>query len=231
MNNFDFESKKINIIIFVIFILFAMVIIKAFDYLPENADADRNADISKVMEQRNSKSVEQTQNSEEQPEAQEEQNNNQNGLNVDLSKDIAPKSVEKKQAEEPLEVIQENIQESPAPVQNTNAVSELDMKFINAQKYKEEKQYVKAIEEYKSILEQSSEPQVTARCYEEIANIYGVVKRYGTALSYAQRAYNTYPTSAREMLLARLYYKTGDLDKATKRMNNVLQRDFASDRE
>ena len=230
MNNFDFESKKINIIIFIIFILFAMVIIKAFDYLPENADADRNADISKVMEQRNKKSVEQTQNSEEQPETQEEQNNNQNGLNVDLSKDIAPESVEKKQAEEPLEVIQENIQESPAPVQNTNAVSELDMKFINAQKYKEEKQYVKAIEEYKSILEQNSEPQVTARCYEEIANIYGVVKRYGTALSYAQKAYNTYPTSAREMLLARLYYKTGDLDKATKRMNNVLQRDFASDR-
>lgn len=230
MNNFDFESKKINIIIFVIFILFAMVIIKAFDYLPENADADRNADISKVMEQRNSKSVEQTQNSEEQPETQEEQSNNQNGLNVDLSKDIAPESVEKKQAEEPLEVIQENIQETPAPSQNTNAVSELDMKFINAQKYKEEKQYVKAIEEYKSILEQNSEPQVTARCYEEIANIYGVVKRYGTALSYAQKAYNTYPTSAREMLLARLYYKTGDLDKATKRMNNVLQRDFASDR-
>ena len=230
MNNFDFESKKINIIIFIIFILFAMVIIKAFDYLPENADADRNADIRKVMEQRNNKSVEQAQNSEEQPEAQEEQNNNQNGLNVDLSKDIAPESVEKKQAQEPLEVIQENIQESPAPVQNTNAVSDLDMKFINAQKYKEEKQYVKAIEEYKSILEQSSEPQVTARCYEEIANIYGVVKRYGTALSYAQKAYNTYPTSAREMLLARLYYKTGDLDKATKRMNNVLQRDFASDR-
>ena len=56
------------------------------------------------------------------------------------------------------------------------------------------------------------------------------MKRYGTALSYAQKAYNTYPTSSREMLLARLYYKTGDLDKATKRMNNVLQRDFASDR-
>ena len=38
------------------------------------------------------------------------------------------------------------------------------------------------------------------------------------------------PTTSREILLARIYYKTGDIVKATQRINNVLQRDFAADR-
>jgi hypothetical protein len=63
-----------------------------------------------------------------------------------------------------------------------------------------------------------------------MADVYGIVKRYGTALSYAQRAYNAAPTTSREMLIARLYYKTGEIDKATKRVNNILQRDFSNDR-
>ena len=50
---------------------------------------------------------------------------------------------------------------------------------------------------------------------------------YGSALSAAQRAYNLAPSSHREVLLARLYYKTGDIDKATSRVNNVLRRDFS----
>ncbi len=226
MNNFDFESKKINIIIFLIFIGFALVIIKAFDYLPDadnNMQNTRNADINKVMDMRGRQNQEEVQ--PQQPEEQQEAQSQANDFNVDLSKDVTPEPAEVKPAE-PMEPIEE----VSAPIQGASDVSEIDMKFMNAQKLKEEKQYVKAIEEYKSILEQNSEPQVTSRCCEEIANIYGIMKRYGTALSYAQKAYNTYPTSSREMLLARLYYKTGDLDKATKRMNNVLQRDFASDR-
>ncbi len=228
MSNFDFESKKVNIIILLIFIGFALVIIKAFDYLPDS-DNDmqnvRNADVNKVMDMHGRQNQEETQQVQE-PETEQETQNQNNDFNVDLSRDVTPQPAEVKPTE-PIEPIEEV---SAAPIQETSAVSEIDMKFINAQKLKDEKQYVKAIEEYKSIAEQNTAPQVTSRCYEEIANIYGIMKRYGTALSYAQKAYNTYPTSSREMLLARLYYKTGDLDKATKRMNNVLQRDFASDR-
>lgn len=228
MNNFDFESKKMNIIIFVIFIGFALLIIKAFDYLPENTDEagkTRTADINKVLDNNAKKDEPAAQEQSQEPESQPEEPRQDNNFNVDLSRDVAPVQEEVR----PVEGI-EPIADVPEAVQTTRVVSDVDMKFAAAQKLKDEKQYVKAIEEYQSILEQTSEPKVKARCYEEMANVYGIVKRYGTALSYAQKAYNTYPTSSREMLLARLYYKTGDLDKATKRMNNVLQRDFASDR-
>ena len=57
-----------------------------------------------------------------------------------------------------------------------------------------------------------------------------IVKKYGSAMSYAQKAYNLSPSTNRELLLARLYYKTGDVDKATKRVNNILQRDFSIDK-
>ena len=98
--------------------------------------------------------------------------------------------------------------------------------FERAQKYMVEKQYVKSLEEFQKASLLAEDNSSKAACYEEIANIYGIVKRYGTALSFAQKAYNLAPTTARETLLARLYYKTGDIDKATRRINNVLQRDF-----
>ena len=59
-----------------------------------------------------------------------------------------------------------------------------------------------------------------------MAIVYAISKRYGSAISAAQRAYNIAPTSNREMLLARLYYKTGDTERATAKANNVLRRDF-----
>ena len=102
--------------------------------------------------------------------------------------------------------------------------------FFASSKYKSEKQYVKALEELQKIPSITKDVNLIAKSYEETASIYAIVKRYGTALSYAQRAYNMSPSSSREMLLARLYYKTGDIDKATKRINNVLQRDFSDDR-
>lgn len=225
MNNFDFESKKVSIIIFLIFLLFALLIIKAFDYLPsEDTTGTRVADINKMMEMKNEPQQEENKEQTAEEDAEGVQNN-QNDFKVDLSKDVTPEEKELK----PTEAL-EPIEEHPEVVAEPGVVSDIDMKFMNAKKLKDEKQYVKAIEEYKTILEQNSEPKIKAKCYEEIANIYAIVKRYGTALSYAQKAYNTYPNSEREMLLARLYYKTGDLDKATKRMNNVLQRDFANDR-
>ena len=44
------------------------------------------------------------------------------------------------------------------------------------------------------------------------------------------KAFNLSPNSHRELLLAKLYYKTGDTYKATQRINNILQREFADDK-
>ena len=239
MNNnyFDLGSKKFLIITLVILACFFLLIVKAFNDLSdaqanmENNQPQKQAavDINNVMNTMPRPNDSEEQNQEEQPAEQQYEPQRNRGLNVDIQSSV--------NATEELKPIDDN-EALPAqavePVQENNqslsAEQQLELQFLSARKNKDEKQYVKALEEYKAIAENSTDANVKARCYEEMADVYGIVKRYGTALSYAQRAYNAAPTTSREMLIARLYYKTGEIDKATKRVNNILQRDFSNDR-
>ena len=98
--------------------------------------------------------------------------------------------------------------------------------FEAATALKKEQKYESAVYEYQQIAKSTEDENIQARCYQEIALIYASIKRYGTALSFAQKAYNTSPSSDREMIMARLYYKTGNTDKATEHVNAILKRDF-----
>jgi tetratricopeptide (TPR) repeat protein len=100
-------------------------------------------------------------------------------------------------------------------------------KFFSANKYKSNKDYVKAIDEFSSVAEKTSDRAIKSKCYEEIAYIYAIDKKYGTALSYCQKAYNAYPSSSIELLMARIYYKTGQAEKAKELTERVLNRDFS----
>ena len=99
----------------------------------------------------------------------------------------------------------------------------------NADEQKQNGNYKEAVEQYKEVASEADE-KTKAYCYEQIATIHAIEKHYGTALSFAQKAYNTYPSTQREILLARLYYKTGNIEKATNRVNNILKRDFDQDK-
>ena len=211
MNKYEeFNSKKFLILTLVVCVAFFVVIARAFQYIPNQ---DNNWIVQPKIEDINSVS---NSSSEEEQKAPVEK---------------------EKVSQKPSEEL-ENIEDLPKEAAAENAPTEPELTpeekaekaFFTAQKYKKEKQYVKALEEYKKISEITNDTATIARSYEEIATIYAIVKRYGTALSYAQKAYNMAPSSSREMLLARLYYKTGDIDKATRRINNVLQRDFSADR-
>ena len=224
MNNnyFDLGSKKFLIITLVILACFFLLIVKAFNDL---SDAQANMENNQPQKQA-AVDINNVMNTMPRPNDSEEQNR---GLNVDIQSSV--------NATEELKPIDDNDslpEQAVEPVQESNqslsAEQQLELQFLSARKNKDEKQYVKALEEYKAIAENSTDANVKARCYEEMADVYGIVKRYGTALSYAQRAYNAAPTTSREMLIARLYYKTGEIDKATKRVNNILQRDFSNDR-
>ena len=96
----------------------------------------------------------------------------------------------------------------------------------NAKNFRLNHKPISAISEYQKALQRTEDNSVKAQCYENIAIIYASAKRYGSALSYAQRAYNISPTVSREVLLARLYYKTGSTEKAVNRMDNLLKKDF-----
>lgn len=230
--NIRSNSKRFLLILIIILLVFFVLIIKAFD------TASQSNKLSN--EQPNSIETENYQNNEQ---SNYEQNTEENNSNVDIKHHV---SFEEQNQDLKTENKQENheiesnslvpINDKDQSVQQENEKStsltkeeETELALYNAEKLKQNKEYVKALDEYKSILEKNISNEVNAKCYEEMAGIYGVVKRYGTALSYAQKAYSIAPSSNRELLIARLYYKTGDIDKATKKINNILQRDFAID--
>lgn len=230
-DNFDLSSKKFAIIMFAMLAIFFLAIVKAFDYMspqePEGTNQVQTVDVNRTTG--NLKMLDMQQQKANEPKIEEPQKR----LNVDIQSSVNAKDSYREELKPIDEQIQEISSEPEQPARNERNLSEaqkIELQFLEAQKYKNDKQYVKAVEEYKAIVTQSNDVNVTARCYEEIADVYGIVKRYGTALSYAQKAYNLAPSSQREMQLARLYYKTGDIDKATKRVNNILQRDFSNER-
>ncbi len=235
MNNYEeFNSKKSLIIILVICVLFLVLIIKAYTYLPDSSENSR------IAAQNN---IEQTESSfqssdEDAAESQEENDNKQeeNSKNLKISLPAPDKITEIEDQSEATKVenelssIETELPNTEEKQQELSPEEQAEQILIQGDKYKKDKQYVKALEEYNKISSITKDTYYVAKSYEEIATIYAIVKRYGTALSFAQKAYNMSPTSSREMLLARLYYKTGDIDKATQRINNVLRRDFAADR-
>lgn len=229
------NSKKFLIMLLLICVVFFVVIIKAFEYIPMT---DNDATVSRnSIENINKPAL----NSEDSAEDESPENAKDKSLDVNLTPDIVEKTKTETAKEDkvveplenitdlPSETVSENTSDVTKPVELTPE-EKAEKAFIKAQKYRQDRQFVKALEEYQQIPTITNDTVTVAHSYEEIATIYAIVKRYGTALSYAQKAYNMSPSSSREMLLARLYYKTGDIDKATRRINNVLQRDFSSDR-
>ena len=114
------------------------------------------------------------------------------------------------------------VTENNSEILDNEAISPFD----NAIKLKNEKKYQEALNQFVEIAKNNNDDKLKSSCYEEISQIYALNKKYGTALSYAQKSFNLNPNTRRELLLARLYYKTGDITNATKRVNNILQRDF-----
>lgn len=231
-NNLDINSKKFLIILVVMMLAFVLLIIKAFDIMGKaNEDPLRpQVNMSEVGELGDVNQA-----------TDGQQNENNTAMNTDVEHHVSLVEEEQQKESQPANTTNnQTITEPLAPINENNNVEEskptsltkaqeTELMFLDAQKLKDEKQYVKALEEYKSILEKNIDSNTNARCYEEMAGIYSIVKRYGTALSYAQKAYSIAPSSNRELLIARLYYKTGDIDKATKKINNILQRDFSVD--
>lgn len=219
----NFGSKKYLFLIAVVCLVFFVLIYKAFDYLPEKQQNNTgmvslqniNLPVEKKVDNENSPIENNTP-------ANETQINNQQLQVLPLN------TTDLETIEEPPVT---NLSNSENEIAVTLTPDEqAEQIILSAKKLKSEKQYTKAIEELHKIAAITTNGNLQACAYEEIANIYAIVKHYGTALSFAQKSFNLSPSSSREILLARLYYKTGDIDKATRRINNVLQRDFSQDR-
>lgn len=215
MDKFDVRGAKLLAIIGLILFIFIMVIANAYQYLPtDNSDIpDVNSEINQPIDNANEDNYN--------VETDNEENNDSEETNYNQSHENDGETVSNNEYT-PLE----NIDNEDNSGNSENNFAEC---INNAKQLKDEKKLVKAVEEYQKALNLAENSKQKAECYEEISTIYAVTKKYGTALSYAQKAYNLSPSTSREILLARLYYKTGSTDKASDRINNVLRRDFNQD--
>ena len=222
-NDFNFRAKRtILIMLFMCAVLF-FVIVKAFDFLPQ----ENNNTAVPQQKMADTQKVENI--PEEETEPLQEKRKTLN-INLPQTADLDKTSeITNIPPTEDFEEIKDDSATQKEPIQTKE--EQINQLFTEAAKAKAAKEYTNALNKYQEILSLVEDVDAKAKCYEGIATIYAIGKKYGSALSFAQKAYNLSPTSSREILLARIYYKTGDINKATTRINNVLQRDFASDRE
>lgn len=226
----EFGSKKYLILLTLICIVFAIIIIKAFDYLPDKSVDGYNSGINSQPQYPNqfnannqNQNISQNQTEDNydperhksghidfMPKESKTENNN-NGFD-EIS---APNGVNE-------DVYNPNTQNNQTLTPDDLAVISL----VKAAKLQAQSDYKNALEELQKIPELTNNQEILASSYEKIAEIYAHQRRYGTALSFAGKAYSTSPNVNREVLIARIYYQSGDTENAVTRMNNIINRGF-----
>lgn len=226
LENIDEKTIKFALVILVVIIIFSIPFAVISNQTPKDKMV---SEIEPALER-----VNKTQTTEEEDSVTEEEisSNEDAEEEEEQSKEEESQEAESESDVQPLEPLENLPDEANEANQNSVTIEKptIDSLISKANNYRADKNYVKAIETYKAAAEQADDMTQKAQCYEQVASVYAIVKRYGSAMAYAQKAYNMSPSTSRELLLARLYYKTGDVDKATKRVNNILQRDFSVDR-
>lgn len=236
MNYNDFSSKKYIFLLIVICIMFVIFVVKAYDYLPE--DEMNNIDTGTTVTNENynttfnttSNIVRRNNDSEEYKYNNEDDTEKHKSGHIDFFKPYKSNNYDDiEEIDAPEGALKEDLPKQTEDEKNTETVSndEIALKcFINGKKYKSEKDYSNALTELQRIPDLTNDKELNAMSYEEIAEIYAVMKKYGTALSFASKAYQASPSYSREILIARIYYNAGDTENAIKRMNNALKRGF-----
>lgn len=220
MNNFDLSKAKFLSVLIGICLIFIIVIWHAFDYLPKETPEIQNLN-EEITETTNDDTSLSNDNEEISNDTTGEQEYIEEQTPVDINQNKRAKL-------EPLETIyeEESNSQEKINVPEQNQGNNIESILKRAKDLSLNQDYESAITEYKSILSSSTDENIKATCYENLALIYAVQKRYGTALTNANKAYNIEPTVAREVMLARLYFRTGSVDSANNRINNVLRREF-----
>ena len=215
----EFNSRKFLALLSLICIVFFMIVMKAFDYIPKNNNQELTEDSLPIAH-----------NAVIPSESKEEQT--EEAVNNDEEKPV----IEIKQVEKSETGIDEidappgvNPQKESALISSgedsvSQGTSNNPVIFLyNANNLKRDKKYNDALNEYQKVLEKTDDKELKASAYEGISTVYAVNRRYGTALSFALKAYNIAPNSARALLAAQLYNKTGETQRASQIVNKLLQ--------
>ena len=237
MNNFDFNSKKYTILLFLVCMGFLILTIKAFEYLPTRLSNDNenmqqpasNTNISTQIKA-NSDDENENDNEDENEDMDEEDPDKHKSGHIDFmpktdNTDDAEMDFDEIQA--PKGAINEDLPQDNDKDDSAMSPEEEALKaYLEGKKYYDSKDYSKALYEFQKISDLTKDKELNALGYESIAEIYTIYKKYGTALSFAIKAYHLSPSNSRDMLIARIYYKSGNTENAISRMNNILKKGF-----
>lgn len=226
--NYDFASKKTQLILLFICLMFFLIVIRAFDYLPdEQSDINNEQKMEQINKPIESNSQTSASYQAEQPnsleedntvEPQQEQIEQENSINNSDSQkqEDVNEPKDKQVITEGLVPIDDkdiggningqNIEAQVAPSEPKETIEE---KMEKAQNLKEQGNYNAALEAYSKIALSAPSNEISAKCYEEMSKVYSTQKRYGSAIVYAQKANSISPSPSREALIRRLYEKTG----------------------
>lgn len=234
MQKFSTSNMKFIGLIIAVCFIFAIVVRHAYDYLPKSTNTDKGEFTNPTVV-----NIQLPSNYEEEEDSTDEYNDEiiETEQNVYDNEEEEEKEEEKEIAQhkqkpklvvvpelEPLESISSEKQKTVS--NEVISESSFEYKFLAAMKLKRNRDLASAITSFESALSYATSASEKADCYEQIAECNAIQKRYGSAIINAQKAYNLTKKSSTEVLLARLYYKTGEIEKATNKINYVLKKDF-----
>ena len=225
---YDFNSKKYMWMLILVCLLFFIVVMKAFQYLPvtdkSEAVREKTAAETPVVVQPDDETKVQEE-AQKKLEAEEKYKKDHKSGRIVFKDSYTP---EIEDIEAPKSALDEELPKSEEQAQVALTDEELALRaIINGKRNLRDRKYTEALTEYQKVPSLTSDSELIAMSYEGISQIYAISKRYGTALSFAAKAYNTSPSTSREMLIARIYYRAGNTENAVTRVNNLLKRDFA----
>lgn len=229
MNEYYFNSKKYLFLLIIVCTLFLILVVKMFDYLPNYNDEDNNQVLTGNNAEQTIYKPEQKEQADNNIKTSEEDLERHKSGHIDFFKQKNNQSeyniVEEIQA--PKSVVDEDL---PHQFNKTNTAVNTDSSalksILNAKKFELSEDYSDAVSELQKVPELTSDNELLAMSYEEISNIYAKNGKYQTALSFAIKANKTSTSFAREVLIAKIYYKSGNTENAIKMINDALKRGF-----
>ena len=209
MKDFNIASMKYSLLLFLVCFIFIIAVRHAFDYLPQNNSV--NFDSEAYAKIKKSESYKQEISSDVY--SKEKTNLEENSETENLTREENSK---------PYTIISEE-DISLNKFYSDSSSDELRKKLEDI---KRQGKTAESAQEYQTLIKSTEDKEIQADCYAELAKIYGKYNRYDSALKAAQKAYSLSPTVERELLLARVYFKSGNVDKTNEHIDKILRREF-----
>ena len=223
-NNFDFESKKYIILLVIVCIAFAILILKAFDYLPEeNLDKVNLPQEEEIVREKVTNPEDNTKQQQRETTTEKINQDKKSGV-LYKSNDYEINSMFEEEIDIPRSPLDDDMVQNSEDSQSKLSPAEIALKsIINARKYANVEDYTNAIREYQNAAKITSDKDLRAEIFDGISLLYLKNKNYKTALSFAEKANESSPSFTREFVIAKIYYESGRTGDAINRINKILK--------